>query len=385
MPSDPWAHARMARSLDARADAVSHAVATLIDTLAGAAFDLLWRYLVDHPGADARQAINEAQAGFSGGFAQRLAEAFSMLLQRSIGVGEVRALPVGDITLARRLYLHNVTTAAEVTAVVREHAKGLTQARTLARELYDGYNPRDGITRPLEGAVRAKLPKALRELTADPAARESLTAVMTRMQEQAKRLRTEPLKAAYLDAIKAWERGAGTEALKRRLEVAQREKNRFVADRIARTELARAHQAKVGREILDDDLTTVVRVRLSGAHPRVDICDMIAKADLHGLGPGCYPKRLAPVPPFHPFCLCALKPRPSLDAADAQQALFAEQRFLRSLPAADAARVMGSAARAQQVLNGASVESIYNSMRDPAYRMRRLGEMAPHPLVDDKP
>lgn len=374
---------RLLRAAESSANSASIGVRKTIDALALAAFEKMWRTLVADPTADAQEVIRAVQVEFGGAFAEQLAVAFSDMLQRSIGVAEVRALPVGEISLSRRLYLHSVTTAAEVLALVREHAKGVTQARELSLALYDGYSPEDGIKRPLEGRARAELPKALRSLTEDPTARRELTALQVRGQQQAARVKSEALRAAYSEAFKAWEDGAGAEALQRKLEIAQREKNRFFANRIAQTELARAHQAQVARELMDDELTTVVQVKMNPAHPRTDICDLHASADLWGLGPGCYPKEKAPAPPFHPFCWCRLKMRPALDAKDAKRAPNGEAGFLRLLTDEQAAQVMGSRSRADEVLGGTPARTVINRGVERAYRLATLEEAARrgHPLV----
>jgi hypothetical protein len=57
-----------------------------------------------------------------------------------------------------------------------------------------------------------------------------------------------------------------------------------------------------------------------------------------------------------------------------RQAPDGEGAYLRSLQPDQAARVMGSRERAQQVLDGASVDSVVNAGRDPLYRLRRLGD-----------
>lgn len=49
-----------------------------------------------------------------------------------------------------------------------------------------------------------------------------------------------------------------------------------------------------------------VRWTLSGAHPKFDVCDCHAGADIYGLGPGGYPKDQ--VPDRHTSCLCGLVP-----------------------------------------------------------------------------
>lgn len=45
-----------------------------------------------------------------------------------------------------------------------------------------------------------------------------------------------------------------------------------------------------------------VQIRLSGAHPKPDICDQ--HADGGPNGGGIYPVGDQPMPPYHPFCMC---------------------------------------------------------------------------------
>lgn len=366
---------------DAAVDDLARRYGREIAALARAQFDLMMELI--HGGEDARAAITQAQAAFSGAFAEQLAAAFSELLQRAVGAAEVREMPIGGLSLSRWLYDNDRQTAAEALAIIREHAKGVQQARELALQLYDGYDPAGAADRPLEGRSRGELPKALQKLTADPRARQELQALIEQGQKQAARLKTGALRAAYSEAIDTWQAGKAQEALSRKLDVAVREKNRFLANRIAQTELARAHQSQVAAELMADDLVEVVQVMMNPAHPHRDICDLHARADLWGLGPGCYPKARAPQPPFHPFCWCRLRQRPSLSVADARHVANGEAEYLRTLETlSQAGQVMGSRARAEQVLNGAPVDEVINAGRDPMYRLRRLGDGAGHPLVD---
>lgn len=363
-----------------RAASASRNVRVLIDTLAGAAFARMWAALTNDPTLAPRDAIAAAQAQFGGGFAEALASAFTELLQRSVSVADVRAMTVGEITLSAKLYAHAQQVTNEVAALVREHAKGVQQARALSLQLYDGYSPADGVLRPLEGRARAELPKALRSLTEDLGTQRELTALQVQGQQQAARLKIPALRAAYLEAFDAWQKGAGEEALRKRLDVAQREKNRFFADRIAQTELHRAHQAEVAGDLMGDVETTVVQVRLNPAHPKTDICDLHGRADLWGLGPGNYPKAEAPVPPYHPFCWCRLRSMPSLSAADAQRKPDGEAAYLREIGPVAAARVMGAHGRALAVLGGKSAKKVADAGKPKAYRTTTVGQVNPPPL-----
>lgn len=286
---------------DAAADDLARRFGVLVATLARAQFARLMRAI--QAGDDAAKALADSLAGFTGGFADSLAEAFSELLQRSVFVKQVLALPVGGLTLSQHLYQHRRRTQAEALDVIRRHARGVIEARRLALELYDGYTPQDGIKRPLEGSARASLPRFLRELTEDATVRRDLDQVLERGQAQAARVKSAALRAAYVEALAAWEKGAAPEALQRRIDVAVREKNRYFANRIAQTELARAHQAQAAAEFMADPQVEILQVVMNPQHPKTDICDLHARANLFGLGPGLYPKARAPRPPFHPHCL----------------------------------------------------------------------------------
>ena len=88
--------------------------------------------------------------------------------------------------------------------------------------------------------------------------------------------------------------------------VAVQEKSRYVAERIARTEMARAYADGFLADIEADDDVVAVKWKTGTRHPVFDICDMYAKADMYGLGAGIYPKDKLPKLPAHPHCMCKL-------------------------------------------------------------------------------
>ena len=98
------------------------------------------------------------------------------------------------------------------------------------------------------------------------------------------------------------------DGLKRAVYVAVQEKSRYVAERIARTESARAWADGFIARYENDDTVAAYRWEVSSAHPCTDVCDMYANADLWGLGKGIYPKDQCPTLPAHPHCLCYLSP-----------------------------------------------------------------------------
>lgn len=74
------------------------------------------------------------------------------------------------------------------------------------------------------------------------------------------------------------------------------------AIRIAKTETGRAYASAYQANVDNDPDLVGTRFVLSPNHPRVDICDLHARANLYGLGPGVYPPGKNPYP-AHPETL----------------------------------------------------------------------------------
>ncbi|MDG4557910.1 MAG: hypothetical protein P9F19_11075 [Candidatus Contendobacter sp.] len=280
-----------------------------------------------------------------------------MILKASLGPADIKAWPVGPVKLSQALYAHHRAISAATAATVNAHLQGLHSARDLAKTLYEGYD-----FKPDTLQVVAKLPKYLRvKFNAARAAK----------------LKTPALRAAYLQAIQAAEAGAGQAQLEQVLKVAFYERNRYLANRIARTEIARAQNAQIARELLADEQIGFVQIRLSSKHPKTDICDLHAKLDAYGLGPGVYPKAEAPLPPFHPHCYCLQRPILSIPPGQKVQAQpNAARAFLKSIPPDEARQVMGGKERLRRVLeDGDSIEAVVNTNVDPLYHAKRMGDI----------
>lgn len=77
----------------------------------------------------------------------------------------------------------------------------------------------------------------------------------------------------------------------------------YQAERLFRTELIRVHGEAYMNMAFNTDGVIGVRFMLSPRHPRPDVCDMHASADLYGLGEGVYPNRESCPWPAHPNTL----------------------------------------------------------------------------------
>lgn len=235
-------------------------------------------------GATPQAALALVLADFRGGVMEGFRQALEAILQERISLQTAADWRVGRLRLSDRLYADSRAVAATVRAIIDSHLQGPQSARDLAKALYEGYDFKQDPLRVIK-----PLPAYLqREFDRFAAAK----------------LKTPALRAAYLQAIEHAERGAGQKALEKALKVAFYERNRYLAHRIAQTELHRAYTDKQARELMRQDRVIYVRYRLSGRAGHVpDICDVHARADRYGLGPGIYPKADAPKPPLHPHCL----------------------------------------------------------------------------------
>ena len=251
----------------------------------------------------------------------RFIELFQVAMNARGYRGNVERLLINDVTLSSKLYRNNVEASRVARLLVEAHRATYSDVRKLALELYNGYGKGGQLD------AKVELPNYLRKALG-PQATE-VQRILARI--RAGRLRTPALKAAYLEAIEAVEKGRGAEALARKLKTAWEEKQRYYANRIAQTELHRAWSDDQDREHAADDALSVIEIRMSATHPVEDVCDLHARGDFWGLGPGMYPKAEAPKRPFHPFCRCRAVPRYALDADGAKFDPAAQSKFLSTL------------------------------------------------------
>jgi len=328
-----------------------------VQQAAGQAFAKLLEKI--RQGSTPRSAIDQIMREFNADTLTGFREAFNAVLESSLGEKTLKAWPVGGVNLSQRLYANAQQVSATTRQIIDQHMKGLHSAQELRKTLYEGYDfqqdPLD-IIKPLPKYLQVEFDKF-----------------------KAARLKTPALRAAYLEAIRRAEAGAGMDAIEKQLRIAFYERNRYFANRIARTELHRNYTDQQARDLMEQDRVEYVQLRLSSKHPKTDICDLHAKLDAYGLGPGVYPKADAPKPPFHPHCYCLLSPMIALSPK--LKPHFnpdAERAFLQSLPAKEARDVAGSWEKRRRILeDGESMEGIYNQGKDDLYKWRRVGEREP--------
>lgn len=295
----------------------THAVRDLAQQVAGET----WRRV--EAGAPAAQAVRDAMAaaGVDEALQQRLGRDVVQSLCAGAGIlPQVTAAGLIDQFAASALVLswdssgmplssrlHSAQVQRDVAHVISSAISRRDDAWRTARRIYDGY----GFGGALKAQALDALPKDLQDLvdTSRRALRPQdvpgFLASAKEVKRYAQALRTAPLRVSYLRLLDQLEKGLA-KGIERAVRVATEEKTRYFAERILRTESARAWGEGFFDQVERDPDATGLRWETSSAHRIFDVCDFNHRADLFGMGPGVYPKEHRPSYPAHPHCLCVL-------------------------------------------------------------------------------
>jgi len=334
-------------------------------------------------GVPPRDAVDQIMESFSKEYAQLLADAFSGVLAMAVGTESALALEVGTVQLSAKLYAQSMNVGQIVQGIADRHLKGFADARALALQLFEGYGFRAPDAEPLQlNPSNPALPKYMREaLLADSGLQGQMTRAFAKL--QADGLKSEALRAAYnqvLEALDKVEKGAGQDLLDKRLKTAFFERMRYFANRIAQTEIHKAYMKREAQLLMDDEEVEFVQIRRNPKSDSVCICALYAGRDKYGLGKGVYPKRLAPVPGFHPHCKCVISPRLDLTGRTAKpENPEADRYFLHSLGQPMAARVVGSEDKLARVMMAGDATQVYNAGIPGPYQVRTVGAVTKEP------
>jgi hypothetical protein len=300
--------------------------------------------------------------------------AVDTMMREYLSLGTPNSEPlatVGNIALSEALYANaNLVVAPVVARLINESTQQLKTARELSRLIYDGYDFQDD---PLK--VKKELPKYL-------------IGNLQKAIKQASLLKTPSVKAAYLQALGKIEKGAHQDALNKALQVAFYERNRYLANRIAQTELHRVHTDTIAADFMADETLHWVKVSMSSTHPQYDICDYHSKLNAYGKGAGIYPKAKAPKPPYHPHCRCRLMGKHGIDAPEKPplENLSAAREMIAKLPKSDAIAILGSEAKyfEYRQSKSLSVLDIVDRGKPLGYGTKVVGDVKPAIMVGMK-
>lgn len=254
------------------------------------------------------------------------------------------------MTLSEKLHGVGVKMRDAIVSTLQEQMRRNKTWTEAARALYDGYGD-DGQNVYNGGKdiiSRQDLPKYLQKVREATGNDSQVLAEQRQAIDNINRLAkngapNKALQAAYNKLLEAVQKG-NEKAIEKAVEVAVNEKSRYVAERITRTEMARAWADGFVAKMKKDADIVAVKFKLSSRHPVFDICDMYAKADMYGLGAGIYPKDKLPPLPVHPHCLCRYVEviEGEVDMQQQRdQVREAGDKWLNSLPESRRAQVLG--------------------------------------------
>lgn len=211
------------------------------------------------------------------------------------------------VNLSERMYKNSKKVQAESAEVIGKAIKEGESAAKTAKQLFDGYGkggiiPEQDIPEFIQEVKDLPVPDWL-----DEEAVAEWKAAIRHARKLIEQGTTPGLRAAYSEVMDAIENGA-SQNVSKAIDTAVQEKTRYTAERIARTERARAYADGVMAKYMDDPDIVAFQWKLSDRHPKCDICDVYAHANLYGLGKGIFPKDKFPKLPAHPHCLCRIKP-----------------------------------------------------------------------------
>ncbi|AJQ26909.1 hypothetical protein [Pelosinus fermentans] len=282
----------------------------------------------------------------------------------TVNVAETRSIILNEawapdkMNLSTRLHGNEAEIRQTIVDTVSKSIKqGETWVKT-SRALYDGYNA-GHITKKAElpEYLTDLVKQAKRILAEDKAALREYNKAVAKAEYQISRLSqdgapTRAMKQSFKNLLDA-AKDLNDKAIDKAVSVAVEEKSRYIADRIARTEISRAWGDGFFAEHLEDPDVIAFRWDLSSRHPVYDICDIHAKVDCYGLGKGVYPKDKFPRRPAHPHCLCPVTPVyiGNLDIDGVQEAMLLQNAKFN--PNAIAKYIDGATRKQQLSLLGA--------------------------------
>lgn len=149
------------------------------------------------------------------------------------------------------------------------------------------------------------------------------------------------------------------------------------AARVMRTELNRAHAFAYQSSAAADMDSIGTKFLLSPRHPRVDICDFHARANLHGLGPGVYPHGRSPLP-AHPNTLSfeVIVYTDEVTAAD-RKGKQTPTEFLATVASKDRKGILGANKNEAFEAGKLRATQIRSRWRDVKRRIDRQNELKP--------
>jgi hypothetical protein len=201
--------------------------------------------------------------------------------------------------------INDLTRVGEITKDIRQSIQAGRSWQAAAQNLHDRSIQSADVAKDVQRIIDKA--KGVYGLTNDSEAYQAYkaeVAIVQRRINQLTRQDTSKLRRAYQDILDITNKSSAAQ-VESAIKYTAYFKERYNAERIARTEMARSYGDAAFSDAIYNDDVIGIKFMLSSGHSISDICDLHCGADMFGMGPGVYPKEYAPEYPFHPNCLCA--------------------------------------------------------------------------------
>lgn len=253
------------------------------------------------------------------GYPEHLTEEIMIGIMNSAAIGGANLLPSAEawwlkhhfkgdeFTLAERIYKSQKDTAKIIYSTISDQLGASAAWNRTAQAIYKTGLPKGEIAKYMDDLLASS-----RKAIVSPGERLRYQRLLRKTEKQIERLAangapTNRLKRAYKNLLN--KTIAGTEEqIQRAVTRAVKAKSKYIADRLARTEFAKAYGNAQWYNMAQEDDVVAYRSSLSTRHKIRDICDIHAQADQYGMGPGIFPKDQGPPYPYHPHCMCKITP-----------------------------------------------------------------------------
>ena len=237
-----------------------------------------------NPDLTMSQILNDFLKDYNDDIAKEINAAITTLMSAGI-VDKFKpgVLPYTLAKLSKALYNNAENTAKVTYQVLQDHIKTQSTINEIREALYDGYGYDELLP------IKKSLPKYLSQPLSE---------------EKIKRLKTKSLQNAYINILNS----KNDRQLEKAMKVGLEERARYYAERIAKTEEAKAFTLHNAERQLEKGVE-YVRWTMSSLHRTTCVCEYYANQDV-GYGRGVYKMLDAPAPVYstHPNCMCSLRP-----------------------------------------------------------------------------
>jgi hypothetical protein len=324
-------------------------------------------------GVAPRDAVAQVMQDFGDDMAATMAAALTAVQGEEVKPEDAQQILIGHVSLNSRLLDESSELAGIVNGMHDAQERAFSDLELFALSVYLSYKLRKpGESTPAITPRNAAIPERVRiTLLRTPGVQNAIAAAFDRLAPEG--LTPAQLQKAYDGMLRdfvAIKKGIAAEELEKRMKFAFFDRLLNFAKRIVWTKVHGLFARGIAESIMADPAVRWIQVMRSTIKAPPCMCDLFTGRDKYGQGKGVYPKEFAPLPTYHPNCLCWWRRRPDINARPTEPDADADAYFLRNIGRPIAARISGSRAKLARILRGEGAEAVINESRMPQYQIK---------------